>query len=236
MTSSTFDVIIVGGGIMGSCTAYQTSKRGYSTLLLDQFDMLHNRGSSHGESRTLRLTYSKPYYSSMALESTTLWEEAQSQIGYKVVHPTNHLDMGPANNPSIQASIRSCQCNSIEYRILDPDQLAKEFSGGVTVPEDWIGVVSGGAGVIKPTKAVSMFQTLAIQNGAVLKDNVKVNNVTRDTNSNCVRILTSKGDIFYGKKCVITVGAWMKDLIKTIIGKEIPIKALDISIFIGRLK
>ena len=37
------DVIVVGGGIMGSCTAYQTSMRGYSTLLLDQFDFLHNR-------------------------------------------------------------------------------------------------------------------------------------------------------------------------------------------------
>ncbi|RCU11652.1 FAD-dependent oxidoreductase, partial [Acinetobacter baumannii] len=51
-----FDVIVVGAGVMGSSTAYQTAKRGHKTLLLEQFDFLHHRGSSHGESRTIRAT------------------------------------------------------------------------------------------------------------------------------------------------------------------------------------
>lgn len=230
-----FDVIVVGGGIMGSCTAYQTSKRGYSTLLLEQFDLLHNRGSSHGESRTLRVTYPEPYYSSMVLESSKLWEDAQSQIGYRVLYPTNQLDIGQASDRSLQAAIQSCRSNSIEFRVLDHVQVSQEFSGGVVVPEDWIGVVSGGAGVIKPTKAVSMFQTLAFHNGAILKDNMKVTDISRDIHG-CIVVSTATGEKFFGRKCVITAGAWMSKLVKVVTGREVPIQPLETTICYWKIK
>ncbi|XP_021755580.1 probable sarcosine oxidase [Chenopodium quinoa] len=230
------DVIVVGGGIMGSCTAYQTSMRGYSTLLLDQFDFLHNRGSSHGESRTIRVTYPEPYYSSMVLESSKLWEEAQSQVGYRVLYPTNQLDIGKANDRSLQAVIRSCQSNSVDFRVLDHNQVTQEFSGGVTVPEDWIGVVSRGAGVIKPTKAVCMFQTLALLNGAILKDNMKVVDISRDMGSGCIVVSTATGEKFYGRKCVVAAGAWMNKLVKAVTGREVPIQPLETTICYWRIK
>jgi len=31
-----YDVIIVGAGVIGSCTAYSLAKQGYKALLLDQ--------------------------------------------------------------------------------------------------------------------------------------------------------------------------------------------------------
>ena len=47
-----YEVIVVGAGVMGSATAYYLSKTyGNKILLLEQFDCLHKRGSSHGESR-----------------------------------------------------------------------------------------------------------------------------------------------------------------------------------------
>ncbi|KAL2897499.1 putative sarcosine oxidase [Bienertia sinuspersici] len=232
-----FDVIVVGGGIMGSCTAYQTAKRGYTTLLLDQFDMLHYRGSSHGESRTLRVTYPESYYPCMVVESSKLWDEAQSEIGYKVLYPTNQLDIGQASDRSLQAVIRSCQSNSIEFRVLDHAQVAKEYGGGVVVPEDWIGVVSKGAGVIKPTKAVCMFQTLAFHNGATLKDNRKVIDIRKadDDTGGCV-VATDKRETFYGRKCVISAGAWTNKLLKKVIGRDIPIKPLETTLWYWKVK
>jgi sarcosine oxidase/L-pipecolate oxidase len=88
-----FDVIVVGAGIMGSSTAYEVTKRGQKTLLLEQFDFLHQRGSSHGESRTIRATYTKEYYFPMVIESYKLWQEAESQIGYKVYFKAGQLDI-----------------------------------------------------------------------------------------------------------------------------------------------
>ena len=52
------------------------------------------------------------------------------------------------------------------------------------------------SGVIKPTKAVSMFQTLEIQNGTVLRDNMEVKDIRKDDVKGGVSVYTSNGENF----------------------------------------
>ncbi|KAJ6361195.1 hypothetical protein OIU78_001770 [Salix suchowensis] len=196
-----FDAIVVGAGIMGSSTAYQLAKRGQKTLLLEQFDFLHHRGSSHGESRTIRATYPEDYYCDMVMESLQMWEQAQSEAGYKT----------------------GSKCPT-------------RFSGMINIPEDWFGVLTDVGGVIKPTKAVSMFQALAFQRGAVLRDNMEVKNVVKDEVRGGVNVETANGEKFWGEKCVITAGAWARKLVKTVAGLELPIQALETTVCYWRIK
>jgi len=42
------DVVVVGAGVMGSATAWRLAARGHDVVLLEQFDLCHDRGSSHG--------------------------------------------------------------------------------------------------------------------------------------------------------------------------------------------
>jgi len=51
-----FDIAIIGAGIVGSATAYYVTKNApeKKVLLLEQFQFLHHRGSSHGESRLVK--------------------------------------------------------------------------------------------------------------------------------------------------------------------------------------
>lgn len=235
MAHEEFDVIVVGAGIMGSCTAYNTARCNLKTLLLDQFDFLHHRGSSHGESRTLRATYPEPYYSSMVLESARLWEEAQSEIGFRVYFPAPQLDMGPATDPSLSAAVRTSRSSGLRLRILTPDQVAEEFSGRVALPEGWIALLTDHGGVIKPTKAVSMFQSLALRNGAILRDNLEVNRIEK-LDSGGVKVFAGNGDVFHGKKCVVTAGAWMRSLVKAVAGVEIPIQPMETTVMYWRIK
>ena len=44
----TFDVAVIGSGVIGSWAAYHAARAGCATLLVEQFDTLHRRGSSHG--------------------------------------------------------------------------------------------------------------------------------------------------------------------------------------------
>ncbi|XP_059643501.1 probable sarcosine oxidase [Cornus florida] len=231
-----FDVIVVGAGIMGSSTAYQIAKRGHKVLLLEQFDFLHQRGSSHGESRTLRATYPEDYYSGMVKESSELWQQAESEAGYKVYFKTPHLDMGPSDNKSLRAVINSCRSNSVPCRILNPDQVHEEFSGRIKLPENWMGVVTELGGVIKPTKAVSMFQTLALRNGAVLRDNMEVNDIKRDEMRGGILVQTTNGERFWGKKGVVTAGAWIKKLVKRVSGLSLPVQPLETTVCYWRIK
>ncbi|XP_041019415.1 probable sarcosine oxidase [Juglans microcarpa x Juglans regia] len=231
-----FDVIIVGAGIMGSCTAYQVAKRGHKTLLIEQFDFLHHRGSSHGESRTIRATYPEDYYYAMVMESYKLWEEAESEIGYKVYFKARHLDMGASDDKSVRGIIDTCIKHSVPHEVLDPRLLAEKFSGMFNIPENCVGVSNDYGGVIKPTKAVSMFQTLALQKGAVLRDCMEVKDIRKDGVKGGIWVYTSNGEKFWGKKCVVTVGAWTRKLVKRVRGVELPIQPLETTVCYWRIK
>ncbi|WCJ30497.1 FAD-dependent oxidoreductase family protein [Euphorbia peplus] len=233
-----FDVIVIGAGIMGSATAYELAKRGKKTLLLEQFDFLHHRGSSHGESRTIRSTYPEDYYTAMALELPKLWEEAQSEAGFNVYFKAPQFDMGPSDNKSLVSLINSCRKNSVSYEILDRKMVAEKFSGRITIPENWVGVCTEFGGVIKPTKAVSMFQQLAFRNGAVLKDNTEVNGIVNAGEKGGVWVETKNGERFWSEKCVVTAGAWVKKLVKTVSGGgvELPVEALETTVCYWRIK
>lgn len=51
-----------------------------------------------------------------------------------------------------------------------------------------------------------------------------------------VVVFASNGERFRGKKCVVTVGAWMNKLVKTVSGIEIPIQPLETTICYWRIK
>lgn len=229
-------MIVVGAGIMGSCTAYQLAKRGLKTLLLEQFDFLHNLGSSHGESRTIRATYPDPYYYHMVMDSILLWEQAQSEIGYRVYYPAQQFDLGPSDDKYIRSLITTCQRNSLPYSILNWEQVLDKFSGRISIPEDWVGLLTEPGGVIKATKAVSMFQTLALKYGAVLRDNSEVKSIVRDDVKGGVIVGISNGEKFWSKKCVVTVGAWAGKLVKKVSGMDLPIQPLETSVSYWRIK
>lgn len=233
MEDSQFDVIIVGAGVMGSSTAYQAAKRGLKTLLLEQFDFLHHRGSSHGESRTIRATYIQNHYYPLVMESYKLWKEAQAQVGYDVYFKAQHLDMGPFNDPVILSVIENCRKHKIPHQLLNHQQVADKFAGKFNLPENWVGLSTEHGGILKPTKATAMFQTLAYKNGAVLKDNTKVTDIKNDGG---VVVFTANGEKFRGKKCVVTVGAWANKLVKRIGGVEIPIKPVETHVCYWRIK
>lgn len=232
-----FDVIVVGAGIMGSCTAYALTKRGSKVLLLEQFDLLHQKGSSHGESRTIRATYPEHYYSGMVAESARLWEEAEEEIGYRVYTKTQQFDMGPSDNKSLRAVIANCKLNSIPHQVLDWQQVARKFSGRFDVPHDWIGLLTEMGGILKPTKSTSMFQTLAIRRGAVVRDNTEVREIIKDdAERGGVWVRTSNGERYWGSKCVVAVGAWMRKLVNTVGGLELPIQPLHTTVAYWKIK
>src|SRR5580704_11647309 len=57
MPSNSFDVIVLGVGGMGSAACFELAKRGHHVLGLEQFPLVHNLGSSHGQTRIIRTAY-----------------------------------------------------------------------------------------------------------------------------------------------------------------------------------
>lgn len=78
---SRFDLVVVGAGVVGSSAAYHGAKRGQKVLLVEQFDLLHRRGSSHGESRIIRATYPSMFYTELMRDAYAAWKEVEDDAG-----------------------------------------------------------------------------------------------------------------------------------------------------------
>ena len=96
-------------------------------------------------------------------------------------------------------------------------------------------------GVIHASKAVAMFQALALKHGAVLRDRAAVQGIStlllhnRNGNGNpAVLVRTDRGSAL-GGKCVIAAGAWTPKLVQRICGLSLPITPLHTTLAYWRI-
>ena len=62
MNLNLYDYAVIGAGAYGLSTAFFLSETGAKILVLEQNEVGHSYGSSHGLSRISRSTYKKPFY------------------------------------------------------------------------------------------------------------------------------------------------------------------------------
>src|SRR5688572_11696504 len=107
-TPRTFDVIVVGLGAMGSAAAYQLASRGLRVLGLEQFDIPHTLGSSHGSSRMIRLAYYEHAdYVPLLRRAYELWNALERESGQRIIHISGGLYVGPPQSEVVNGSLNA---------------------------------------------------------------------------------------------------------------------------------
>lgn len=90
-----YEFIVIGAGGAGSAAAYELARRGCEVLLIEQFQVGHDRGSSHGHSRIFRFAYAEPDYVRLAQAALLAWRELEADAGMPLLTLTGGLDLGP---------------------------------------------------------------------------------------------------------------------------------------------
>src|SRR5438105_15856913 len=95
---------------MGSATAAHLARRGSRVLGLEQFDLLHERGSSHGLTRIIRLAYHEdPSYVPLLRRAYELWLALEAVVQERLLIITGSLEGGPWDGPMFQGALRAAE-------------------------------------------------------------------------------------------------------------------------------
>ena len=131
-----YDAIVVGVGGMGSAAVYELARRGLRVLGLEQHDIPHDRGSSHGVNRIIRLAYwEHPAYVPLLRRAYELWRGFETLRGEQLLYITGSVDAGRADSKTVVGSLRSCAIHSLPYERLDAVEVSRRFPGYRLAPE-----------------------------------------------------------------------------------------------------
>src|SRR5690242_11040866 len=113
--SSTYDVIVIGAGGVGSAALYHLAKRGVKALALDRFPPGHDRGSSHGRSRIIRQAYFEhPNYVPLLLRAYELWQELSQRCGKQLCHEIGLLQLGLETGHVVPGVLESARRHNLQ--------------------------------------------------------------------------------------------------------------------------
>jgi sarcosine oxidase len=202
---TTYDVIVLGVGGIGSATLSELARRGLRVLGLDQFAPGHGHGSSHGETRLIRQAYWElPSYVPLLKRAYSLWEELEQRCGKKLYHEVGVLQVGSSSGQVLPGTLASARLHGLEVEEISARDLPARFPGFQCL-DSMAAVFERRAGYLRVEDCVHAYANEAQQAGAALLIGEVVQSWTATAGS--VEVRTDR-DTYHAKHLIITAGSW----------------------------
>jgi sarcosine oxidase len=213
-------VIVIGLGAMGSAAVYHIARRGVRVLGLEQYQVAHDRGSSHGVNRIFRLAYYEhPGYVPLMRRSIELWNELEQVAGEQLVHVTGSIDAGPEDSQVFSGSLESCLVHGLRHEILDSAQLGARYPG-YRLPEGTMSVYQPDGGFVLSERCIAAHVSAATSLGAEIHADETVTGWDATTSDGVV-VDTDRGS-YRSNALVISAGAWAGGLLPGLADSLVP--------------
>jgi sarcosine oxidase len=207
-----FDAIVLGLGVMGLSACRALALSGLNVLGLEQFDLGHRHGSSHGSSRLFRKAYFEhPNYVSLAQRAEEGWRELERDMGETLFNACGLLSIGPADSELIRGTLHSASLHNLRCEKLDLPEVSSRFPGiDATAWPGMTTLFEAEAGYIYAERAIDALAESARKHGAAIMDATHVSHWQEE--ADCVRVLTESGE-FTADRLIITAGPWSTTLL-----------------------
>jgi monomeric sarcosine oxidase len=180
-------------------------------LGIDQFEHAHNRGSSHGQTRAIRMAYFEhPDYVPLLRRAYELWNQLEAASGETLFHQVGLLEVGPADGIVVPGVLQSARQHNLPVDELTRDEVEQRFSGFV-MPEDALAVFEQNAGFLRVEDCVLAHLREASRLGATFLTGERVESWSTPTDDSVI-VKTSSG-VHHAGRLVIAAGAWASQLL-----------------------
>ncbi|MGZ3319776.1 MAG: N-methyl-L-tryptophan oxidase [Xanthobacteraceae bacterium] len=205
-----FDVVVCGLGAMGSAALHHLARRGQRVLGLERHTPGHDRGSSHGSTRIIRLGYFEhPAYVPLLRRAYTLWRELEAASGRRLLHVTGIAEIGPPAGPLVRGTLASARLHELSHEVLSAPELMRRFPA-FRVPQDYVAVLQPEGGILAAEHSLHAQLALAAAAGADIRSGETVQAI--EPRAGSVRVTTDRGIVEAGV-AIVAVGAWTKTLL-----------------------
>ncbi len=217
------DVIVVGVGGVGSATAYHLARRGLDVLGVEQYDVPHAMGSSHGSTRIIRRAqHEGPSYVPLVERAYELWRELQTRTGRELLYVTGSVHAGAPGTDVVDDVRRACEANGVEYEPLSADETNERFPG-YDLPGEFEAVYQADGGFLDCEQCLVAHVEAAHAEGATIRGRERV--LEWSETGDGVRVRTDKGR-YTADELVLTAGPWTRELLPSLGEQAVPIRAL----------
>lgn len=217
-----YDIIIIGGGIIGSATGYFLSREGLKVLLLERGFL--SSGSTGRCITGIRQQFSTSTTIRTAMESVRLFRSMNEELGLDVEWKNSgYLFLGYSKEMVSQfkknIQIQKQFGLDVEYvsreecRRIVPLLNIDELIGGAWCPSD---------GQANPFLVVKGFCQGIVRNGGSILINQEVNHIQVD-HEKIKFVKTTDGNTYYSTKILNAAGPWAKEVGK-LLHIDLPVK------------
>ena len=216
-----YDAIVIGLGGMGSASAYHLARRGKRVLGLEQFGLLHERGSSHGLTRIIRLAYHEdPAYVPLLRRAYELWHDLETTAGEQLLVTTGSLEGGPEDGPMFRGALEAAEAHDIPHEVLDGAEVRRRHPGYAGIGDDLRVVWQPDGGFLLAERTMLAHVNGAIAAGAELRFREPAG-TWEPTAEGGVRVTTPRAT-YEADRLVVCGGPWMGALVPALRSLAVP--------------
>lgn len=224
-----YDVIVLGTGAMGAAAAAHLARRGVRVCGLDRFPLAHDRGSSHGQTRLIRLAYFEHAdYVPLLRRAYELWHELEHAAGRSLLVESGLVLAGPPEAEAVTGTLSAAAIHGLSVERLSAGETQARWPT-LRMPDDWVAVHEPRGGYLHVEECIRAHAAEAARHGARFEHGVEVRGwrSERSPGGSHVVVETDRGTLA-ADRLVIAAGAWASDLLRL---PGLPLRVLRKSLF-----
>jgi len=235
MTRS-FDVVVVGLGIMGASAVHHLARRGVKVLGLDARGPGHELGSSHGDTRIYRRAYWEgERYVPLLTRSYDAWRELDAASPARILMETGGVFVGAPSSDLVARCRETAAACGVPHERLDAGAIRARFPA-FRVPDGATAVFEPDAFMLFAEGSRAALLASAVSAGARLRYGAEVAAIEPSSGGGAE--VVTDGERIACARVVVAAGPWIAGLVPELAGvarpQRMPVYWLEVASDRGR--